>query len=145
VVSTSTKTTSLPTNEEKATVADSGTPLLPLVYLYLGILFRYWLCYPSVIWWISGTRPALVYLGQGEELATMTDACRILTPGMVHLDQLDADGLAEAVGMPDVPACLQALDSSRTFPLIFSLYIRYNGAILEPLPRQITFQLIQTF
>jgi hypothetical protein len=62
----------------------------------------------------------------------MTDACRILTPGMVHLDQLDADGLAEAVGMPDVPACLQALDSSRTFPLIFSLYIRYNGAILEP-------------
>jgi MATE family multidrug resistance protein len=133
--------------EEKATVADSGTPLLPLVYLYLGIFIQVLVVLPVGLWWISGTRPALIFLGQGEELATMTEAyLRILTPGLWSYSiNWTLTAWLQAVGMPDVPAFTAAFGLVTHVPtnifFIYTLQWGYLGAAAAT----VTFQLIQPF
>jgi MATE family multidrug resistance protein len=131
--------------EEKAVLADSSTPLLPLVYLYLGIFIQVLVVLPVGLWWISGTRPALIYLGQGEELATMTDAyLRILTPGLWSYSvNWTLTAWLQAVGMADVPAYTAAFGLFTHVPtnilFIYTLQWGYLGAAAAT----VTFQLIQ--
>mmetsp|Transcript_28234 Transcript_28234/g.60160 ORF Transcript_28234/g.60160 Transcript_28234/m.60160 type:complete len:597 (-) Transcript_28234:19-1809(-) len=58
-------------------------PILPLVYLYRGMLIQLAFVIPVGCWWLHGIKPMLLFLGQGEELSTMTEQyLRLLTPGL---------------------------------------------------------------
>lgn len=58
-------------------------PNLPLVYLYRGMFIQILFVLPIGCFWLYGTKPTLLYLGQGEELSAMTEQyLRILTPGL---------------------------------------------------------------
>jgi MATE family multidrug resistance protein len=133
--------------EEKAAAVDSGTPLLPLVYLYLGLFIQILAVLPVGLWWISGTKPALIYLGQGEELAAMTAAyLRILTPGLWSYSiNWTLTAWLQAVGMPDVPAFSAAFGLFTHVPtnifFVYTLQWGYLGAAAAT----VTFQLIQPF
>jgi MATE family multidrug resistance protein len=133
--------------EGEATAADSGTPLLPLVYLYQGIFIQVLFVLPIGLWWISGIRPALISLGQGEQLATMTEEyLRILTPGLWSYSMnWTLTAWLQAVGMPDVPAFAAAFGLVTHVPanifFIYTLQWGYLGSAYAT----VTFQLIQPF
>jgi MATE family multidrug resistance protein len=62
---------------------DSSSPILPLVYLYRGIFINLAFAIPIGLYWVHGIKPLLLYLGQGEELSTMTEQyLRLLVPGL---------------------------------------------------------------
>ena len=62
---------------------DDSSPILPLVYLYRGIFIQLAFVLPVGCYWLHGIEPLLLYLGQGEELSSMTQQyLRILTPGL---------------------------------------------------------------
>lgn len=62
---------------------DTKPILLPLVYLYRGIAIQLVFVIPVGCYWLHGMKPLLLYLGQGEELSTMTEQyLRILAPGL---------------------------------------------------------------
>jgi MATE family multidrug resistance protein len=135
--------------EEKATAAaaDSGTPLLPLVYLYLGIFIQVLFVLPIGLWWIHGTRPALIFLGQGEELATMTEAyLRILTPGLWSYSvNWTMTAWLQAVGMPDVPAFTAAFGLATHVPVNIFFIHTLKWGYLGAAAATVTFQIIQPF
>ena len=63
----------------QGSTAAKSDPLMPLVYLYRGIIIQLACVLPVGCWWLSGIRSTLVQLGQGEELSVMTqDYLRIL-------------------------------------------------------------------
>jgi len=63
--------------------SEESTRILPLVYLYRGIFIQLAFVLPVGFYWLHGFKPVLLYLGQGEELSTMTQQyLRILTPGL---------------------------------------------------------------
>lgn len=73
--------------ENKSSILDEATgdesPLLPLVFLYRGLIIQFGFVIPVGLWWISGIEPVLLYFGQSEELSKMTSTyLRILTPGL---------------------------------------------------------------
>ena len=62
---------------------DSSPPILPLVYLYRGIFINLGFAIPIGLYWVHGIKPLLLYLGQGDELSTMTEQyLRLLVPGL---------------------------------------------------------------
>ncbi|KAL7454697.1 hypothetical protein ACHAWC_006306 [Mediolabrus comicus] len=62
---------------------DSSTPILPLVYLYRSIFINLAFAIPIGLYWVHGIKPLLLYLGQGDELSTMTEQyLRLLVPGL---------------------------------------------------------------
>jgi MATE family multidrug resistance protein len=135
--------------EEKVTAAaaDSGTPLLPLVYLYQGIFIQILFVFPIGLWWIYGTEQALISLGQGEKLSTMTAAyLRILTPGLWSYSvNWTLTAWLQAIGMSDVPAYAAAVGLMTHVPInilyIYTLQWGYLGCAAATT----TFQLIQPF
>lgn len=46
---------------------------LPIVFLYRGIFIQALLVIPMGLYWISGVKPLLLFLGQNAELAIMTE------------------------------------------------------------------------
>jgi MATE family multidrug resistance protein len=131
--------------EEKATAVDSGTPLLPLVYLYQGIFIQVLVVLPIGLWWISGTQPALIFLGQGEAVSTMTAAyLRILTPGLWSYSvNWTLTAWLQAIGMSDVPAYVAGVGLVTHVPInIFFIYTLQWG-YLGCAAATTTFQLIQ--
>ena len=62
--------------EENETCETSDDePLTPLVFLYRGLFIQLALVIPVGIWWILGIQDTLIYLGQRELLASMTEVC----------------------------------------------------------------------
>lgn len=62
---------------------DSSSPILPLVYLYRSIIINLAFAIPIGLYWVHGIKPLLLYLGQGDELSTMTEQyLRLLFPGL---------------------------------------------------------------
>ncbi|KAL7541179.1 hypothetical protein ACHAWF_012230 [Thalassiosira exigua] len=58
-------------------------PILPLVYLYRGVFILFILMFPIGCYFLYGVKPLLTTLGQGEELAGMTEQyLRLLVPGL---------------------------------------------------------------
>jgi MATE family multidrug resistance protein len=133
--------------EGEGTAADSGTPLLPLVYLYQGMFIQILFMLPVGFWWISGIRPALIFLGQGEELASMTEAyLRILTPGLWSYSvNWTLTAWLQAIGMADVPAFAAAFGLVTHIPMnlffIYTLQWGYLGCAAAT----VAFQLVQPF
>jgi MATE family multidrug resistance protein len=133
--------------EKAAAAADSGTPLLPLVYLYQGIFIQVLFVLPIGLWWISGTQPALIFLGQGEEISTMTAAyLSILTPSLWSYSvNWTLTAWLQAIGMSDVPAYAAAFGLVTHVPVnIFFIYTLQWG-YLGCAAATTTFQLIQPF
>lgn len=124
---------------------DSGTPLLPLVYLYQGLFIQILFVLPIGLWWISGIRPTLIALGQGEVLSTMTEEyLRILTPGLWSYSvSWTLTAWLQAVGMADIPAYAAAVGLMLHVPMniffIYTLDMGYLGCAVAT----VTFQLIQ--
>jgi MATE family multidrug resistance protein len=133
--------------EENAEVADSGTPLLPLVYLYQGIFIQVLFVLPIGLWWISGTQSALIFLGQAEELSTMTAAyLRILTPGLWSYSvNWTLTAWLQAIGMSDVPAYAAAFGLVTHVPINFLYIYTLQWGYLGCAAATTTFQLIQPF
>eukprot|EP00563_Minutocellus_polymorphus_P011873 CAMPEP_0181061178 /NCGR_PEP_ID=MMETSP1070-20121207/22377_1 /TAXON_ID=265543 /ORGANISM="Minutocellus polymorphus, Strain NH13" /LENGTH=575 /DNA_ID=CAMNT_0023141105 /DNA_START=93 /DNA_END=1817 /DNA_ORIENTATION=+ len=80
-------TTSVPEDDthvsEHSEHFDTDSPILPLVFLYRGIFIQLAFVLPVGAFWLSGIKPTLLFLGQGEELSTMTESyLRILTFGL---------------------------------------------------------------
>ncbi|KAL7527685.1 hypothetical protein ACHAXR_004180 [Thalassiosira sp. AJA248-18] len=60
-----------------------SSPILPLVYLYRGLFIQLAVVLPVGCYWLIGLKPLLLFLGQSEELSSMTEQyLRILTPGL---------------------------------------------------------------
>lgn len=71
-------------NDDVPNQQEDLSPILPLVYLYRGIFIQLAFVIPVGCYWLHGLKPLLIYLGQGEELSTMTEQyLRILTPGLI--------------------------------------------------------------
>jgi MATE family multidrug resistance protein len=133
------------TNNTEGTAADSGTPLLPLVYLYRGLFIQILFIIPIGLWWISGVRPALIFLGQGEKLSTMTEEyLRILTPGLWSYSiNWTLTAWLQAVGMPDVPAFAAGVGLIMHIPFnVFFIYMLQMG-YLGVAVATVGFQIIQ--
>jgi MATE family multidrug resistance protein len=133
--------------EEKGSAADSGAPLLPLVYLYQGIFIQILFVLPVGFWWLSGIRPTLIFLGQGEELATMTESyLRILTPGLWSYSvNWTITAWLQAVGMADVPAYAAAFGLMTHIPMNFFFIYTLQWGYLGCAAATVTFQLVQPF
>ena len=52
---------------------DNREPLTPLIFLYRGLFIQLALVIPVGIWWIVGVRNALIFLGQRDIIASMTE------------------------------------------------------------------------
>mmetsp|Transcript_10873 Transcript_10873/g.15329 ORF Transcript_10873/g.15329 Transcript_10873/m.15329 type:complete len:547 (-) Transcript_10873:199-1839(-) len=89
-----------------AYVGGEDLPLLPLTYLYRGIFIQLVLVVPVGLWWLSGIKPVLVSLGQGESLSEMTEAyLKILTPGLWSYSvNFTLTTWLQTIEMADVPA-----------------------------------------
>ena len=73
-VSMQNETTPLKTRIQNDDVDDtSSMPLLPLVYLYRGIFIQLAFVIPVGCYWLYGIKPLLLYLGQKDEISTMTE------------------------------------------------------------------------
>jgi MATE family multidrug resistance protein len=80
-------------------------PLMPLVYLYRGLIVQFVFLLPVGAWWLVGVRPALDYLGQGETLSGLTESyLRILVPGLWSYSVgWTVTSWLQAMEMADVP------------------------------------------
>ena len=67
------ETTPLKTRIQNDDDDDSSMPLLPLVYLYRGIFIQLAFVIPVGCYWLYGIKPLLLYLGQKDEISTMTE------------------------------------------------------------------------
>ena len=78
------ETTPLTNNgSRKHGTGTDNAPILPLVYLYRGIFIQLAFVLPVGCYWLHGVKPILLYLGQGEQLSTMTQTyLQILAPGL---------------------------------------------------------------
>lgn len=81
-------------------------PLLPLIFLYRGIIIQLGIVIPIGIWWIKGIEPLLLFLGQAEHLSIMTTTyLRILTPGLWSYSiNWTVTAWLQSIEMADVPA-----------------------------------------
>ena len=71
-------------NDAKLKRQQDLSPLMPLVYLYRGIFIQLIFVVPVGLYWLRGIKQLLLYLGQEEEISTMTEQyLRILTPGLL--------------------------------------------------------------
>lgn len=87
------------------------TRIAPLIYLYRGIFIQLLFVVPVGVWWISGIQNTLLALGQGDDLAVMTDSyLRILAPGLWATSiNWTFTAWLQALEMADVPAYAAAL------------------------------------
>lgn len=70
-------------SEHSEYLGSDKSPILPLVFLYRGIFIQLAFVLPVGACWLVGIKPLLLFLGQGEELSTMTESyLRILTAGL---------------------------------------------------------------
>jgi len=85
---------------------DSELPILPLVFLYRGILIQLVFVLPVGAYWLFGIKPLLLFLGQGEEISAMTETyLRILTPGLWSYSiNWTLTAWLQAIELADVPA-----------------------------------------
>ena len=72
-VSMQNETTPLKTRIQNDDDDRSAMPLLPLVYLYRGIFIQLAFVIPVGCYWLYGIKPLLLYLGQKDEISTMTE------------------------------------------------------------------------
>ena len=86
--------------------ASHDMPLLPLVYLYRGLLVQFMFVLPIGCWWTIGIKPLLLALGQSRNLSTMTeDYLRILTPGLFSYSiNWTLTTWSQAIEMAEIPA-----------------------------------------
>ena len=80
--------------------------IAPLIYLCRGIFIQLLLVVPVGVWWIFGVKNALLALGQGDELSSMTESyLRILAPGLWATSiNWTFTAWLQALEMADVPA-----------------------------------------
>jgi len=90
---------------------NNDEPLMPLVFLYRGMLIQLYLITPVGLWWIYGIKDVLIALGQTELLSDMTEQyLRILAPGLwVYSINCTLTAWLQSIGMVDIPAQAAAL------------------------------------
>jgi len=123
----------------------SEPPLLPLVFLYRGIMVQLLIVVPIGLWWIKGIKPLLLYLGQAEHLSSMTEIyLRILTPGLWSYSiNWTVTAWLQSIELADVPAYAALVGFLLHVPFNI-LYVKvlglgYDGVALAT----VSFQIIQ--
>lgn len=124
---------------------DDESPLLPLVFLYRGLIIQLGIVIPIGLWWIRGIEPMLLYIGQSEELSKMTSIyLRILTPGMWSYSvNMTMTAWLQSIEIADVPAYTAFIGFLCHIPLNV-LFVRvlgygYRGVAMAT----ISFQILQ--
>jgi MATE family multidrug resistance protein len=99
-----------------------------LIYLYRGIFIQLLFVVPVGVWWISGIQNTLLALGQGDELAIMTESyLRILAPGLWATSiNWTFTAWLQALEMADVPAYAAALAAIVHIPFN-AIFIHFFG------------------
>ena len=127
---------------------DTAPPLMPLVFLYRGLLIQLLFVIPIGLWWLSNSMESLLLrLGQGEKLAHMTAAyLKVLTPGLWSYSiNWTLTAWLQAIEMADVPAYAAACGLVLHIPFnllfIYTLGMGYMGVGVAT----VSFQLIQPF
>lgn len=93
-------------SEHSEHLVSDTSPILPLVFLYRGIFIQLAFVLPVGACWLVGIKPLLLFLGQGEELSTMTESyLRILTAGLWGYSvNWTLTAWLQTVELADVPA-----------------------------------------
>ena len=90
-------------NEEEERQQQS--PITTLIYLYRGLVIQMLIVVPVGIWWLYGIKDFLLYMGQSDQIATMTEGyLRLLTPGLwCYSISMTFTSWVQAMNMADVP------------------------------------------
>lgn len=121
-------------------------PLLPLVFLYRGLIVSLAIALPIGLWWINGINKSLILLGLNPNLATMTsDYLRILVPGFWSYNiNWTTNAWLQSLDMADVPAYSAFIGLLLHVPtnilFVNILGFGYKGVALAT----VLFQLLQT-
>ncbi len=85
---------------------DFDTPLLPLIFLYRGIIVSLAIAFPIGLWWLNGVRTFLLLLGQSQKLSKMTsEYLQILVPGFwFYTINWTTNAWLQSIDMANVPA-----------------------------------------
>jgi len=134
-------------NDDDDDDKDSGTLLLPLVYLYRGLFVQLLFVLPMGLWWLSSrsTQHTLLQLGQGETLSQMTSAyLQILAPGLwAYSINWTLTAWLQALEMAAVPAYAAAAGLVTHIPFNY-LYCHVLGwGYLGCAWATVTYQLLQ--
>ena len=142
---TTTNTTTANTNNDDNNDRNERQPLLPLVYLYRGILVQFCVVLPVGIWWLHGLAPLLIALGQGPSLAVMTqDYLRILTPGLWSYSlNWTLTAWLQTMELSDVTAYASAVGMLLHIPLNWFFMYTLGWGYLGGAAATLTFQCIQ--
>uniref|UniRef100_A0A7S4MFZ3 Protein DETOXIFICATION n=1 Tax=Odontella aurita TaxID=265563 RepID=A0A7S4MFZ3_9STRA len=120
-------------------------PLMPLAYLYRGIFVQMLFIIPVGIWWLTGVKSTLIYLGQGELVSAMTEQyLRILTPGLWSYGVLlTFNTWLQTVGMADVPLYASALGLAMHIPFNVFFIRTLGWGYLGAAAATVAYQMLQ--
>jgi MATE family multidrug resistance protein len=123
----------------------STTPLMPLVYLYRGLVIQLLFLLPMGVWWLRGVRPALVALGQGETLSSFTESyLRVLAPGLWSYSiNWTVTSWLQAIELAHVPAYAAVLGLAMHVPCNYLFIYGLGWGYLGCAAATVMFQLIQ--
>jgi len=124
---------------------DNREPLTPLIFLYRGLFIQLALVIPVGIWWIVGVRNALIFLGQRDIIASMTeDYLRVLAPGLwFYSINWTLTAWVQAIGMADVPAKAAVLGLALHIPFNWFFVDFLDWGYLGCAVATVCFQFIQ--
>ncbi len=123
----------------------NNSPLLPLVFLYRGIIIQLAIVIPIGLWWIRGIEPILLLLGQAEKLSQMTTIyLKILTPGLWSYSiNWTVTAWLQTLDMADIPAFAAFVGFILHVPFNI-LFVRVLGFGYEGVAMAtVSFQLLQ--
>ena len=118
---------------------------MPLVFLFRGMFIQLLIVVPVGIWWLTGIEPLLLSLGQGEQLASMTQQyLRILTPGLWSYSiNWTLTSWLQTMEMSDVPAYAAACGLLSHVPLNYFFIYGLGWGYLGCATATVAFQIIQ--
>jgi multidrug resistance protein, MATE family len=131
--------------ERKSRKSSELEPLRPLVYLYRGLVIQFLFALPIGIWWLRGIESFLVWLGQGQQLSSMTSSyLRILVPGLWSFSvNWTIAAWLQAVELAHVPVYAAAIGLALHVPFNY-LFINVLGwGYLGCAAATVMFQFIQ--
>ena len=113
-------------SEHSEYLGSDKSPILPLVFLYRGIFIQLAFVLPVGACWLVGIKPLLLFLGQGEELSTMTESyLRILTAGLWGYSvNWTLTAWLQTVELADIPAYAAGVGALLHVPFnLFFIYV----------------------
>jgi multidrug resistance protein, MATE family len=125
--------------------SNEAEPLLPLVYLYRGLVIQFLLALPIGFWWLRGIESFLVWLGQGQHLSAMTSAyLRVLVPGLWSFSiNWTIAAWLQAVELAHVPVYAAAIGLALHIPFNYLFINTLGWGYLGCAAATVMFQFIQ--